>query len=65
MSTSAPDEPRTVPLNARIEPELQAEVDRIAAEESKPGDPVTRSRMTRVLLWESVNARKAAAAKEG
>ena len=65
MTAHAPDEPRTVPLTARIEAELQAEVDRNADADSKPGAAVTRSQMVRVLLWEAVNARKAAAAKEG
>ncbi len=64
MSDNAPDEPRTVPLTARIEVELQAEVDRIADADSKPGAMVTRSQMVRVLLWEAVNRRKAAAAQE-
>jgi hypothetical protein len=64
MTTHAPDEQRTVPLTARIEADLQAEIDRNADADSKPGAMVTRSQMVRVLLWEAVNARKATAARE-
>jgi len=57
------NEPDKVALTARIEAELQAEIDIIAAEDSKPGAPVTRSQAVRVLLWESVARRKAARKK--
>lgn len=55
------DPPRTIPLNARIEPDLQAEIDRIAVEDARPGEFINRSRTARVLLWEAVKARRAAA----
>ena len=64
MTAHAPDEPRTVPLTARIEVELQAEIDRVADGDSKPGAAVTRSQAVRVLLWEAVAARKAVATRE-
>ena len=65
MAESDPaDEPRHAALTARVETELLAALDRIAAEDSRPGAPVTRSQTVRVLLWDAV-ARRPAPARQG
>lgn len=59
MANSAPSDESRVALTARIEVELQAQIDGEAEIDSKPGADVTRSQMVRVLLWEALSARKA------
>lgn len=52
-----PADPASVPLRARIEPSLLATLDRMAARESKPGAPVTRSDVLRALVYEALARR--------
>lgn len=47
----------SVPLTARVDPTLRDAVDRVAARESRPGAPVTRSDALRILLHEALAAR--------
>lgn len=54
---SPPLDPASVPLRARLEPALMAAIDRVAARESRPGAPVTRSDALRLLIHEALAAR--------
>ena len=57
MSDAPTEEPGTVALTARIEPELEAEILRIAAADLPRGAKPNKSQTVRVLLWDAVSRR--------
>lgn len=56
--------PKTSPIGVRLEVEMLDDIDAIAQELSRPGLDVTRADVIRVLVHESLEARRKAAARK-